>query len=53
MQAQTSTPIDIIFVIQALIILFVAAPSLIRTIWRIKETRLGTGQRFSAGWGAS
>lgn len=53
MQAQTSTPIDIIFVIQALIILFVAAPSLIRTIWRIKETRLGTGQRFTAGWGAS
>ncbi len=53
MQAQTSTPIDIIFVIQALIILFVAAPSLIRTIWRIRETRLGTGQRFTAGWGAS
>lgn len=53
MQAQTSTPIDIIFVIQALIILFVAAPSLIRTIWRISDTRLGTGQRFTAGWGAS
>lgn len=53
MQAQTSTPIDIIFVIQALIILFVAAPAIIRAIWRVKDTRLGTGQRFSAGWGAS
>lgn len=53
MQAQTSTPIDIIFVIQALIILFVAAPAIVRTIWRVKETRLGAGQRFSAGWGAS
>ncbi|MFP5321790.1 MAG: ABC transporter permease [Acidimicrobiia bacterium] len=52
MQAQTSTPIDIIFVIQALIILFVAAPAIIRAIWRVKETRLGAGQRFSAGWGA-
>jgi simple sugar transport system permease protein len=52
MQVQTSTPIDIIFVIQALIILFVAAPAIIRTIWRVKETRLGAGQRFSAGWGA-
>lgn len=52
MQAQTSTPIDIIFVIQALIILFVAAPAIVRTIWRVKETRLGAGQRFSAGWGA-
>lgn len=52
MQAQTSTPIDIIFVIQALIILFVAAPAIVRTVWRVKETRLGAGQRFSAGWGA-
>lgn len=52
MQAQTSTPIDIIFVIQALIILFVAAPAVVRTVWRVKETRLGAGQRFSAGWGA-
>lgn len=53
MQAETSTPIDIIFVIQALIILFVAAPAIVRTIWRVEETRLGAGQRFSAGWGAS
>ena len=53
MQAETSTPIDIIFVIQALIILFVAAPVIVRTIWRVKDTRLGAGQRFSAGWGAS
>lgn len=53
MQAQTSTPIDIIFVIQALIILFVAAPAIVRTIWRVEEPRLGAGQRFSAGWGAS
>lgn len=53
MQARTSTPIDIIFVIQALIILFVAAPAIVRTIWRVKDTRLGAGQRFSAGWGSS
>lgn len=51
MQAQTSTPIDIIFVIQALIILFVAAPAIIRAIWRT-DARLGAGQRFSARWGA-
>ncbi len=53
MQAQTSTPIDIIFVIQALIILFVAAPAIIRALWRVRDPRLGAGQRFSAGWGAS
>lgn len=53
MQAQTSTPIDIIFVIQALIILFVAAPAIIRSLWRLRVERLGTGQRFSARWGAT
>lgn len=53
MQAQTSTPIDIIFVIQALIIVFVAAPAIIRAIWRFGDERLGTGQRFSARWGAA
>lgn len=53
MQAQTSTPIDIIFVIQALIIVFVAAPAIIRAIWRVKDTRLGAGQRFSTRWGSS
>lgn len=53
MQAQTSTPIDIIFVIQALIIVFVAAPAIIRAIWRFGDEGLGTGQRFSARWGAT
>jgi ABC-type uncharacterized transport system permease subunit len=53
MQAQTSTPIDIIFVIQALIILFVAAPAIIRALWRFGDERLGTGQRFSARWGSA
>jgi ABC-type uncharacterized transport system permease subunit len=52
MQAATGTPVDIIVVIQALIILFVAAPSLIRAIYRIRSDRLTTGQGFSTNWGA-
>ncbi len=52
MQAQTSTPIDIIVVIQALIIMFVAAPALIRAIYRVRARPLDEEQRFSAGWGA-
>jgi simple sugar transport system permease protein len=36
MQAATATPVDIVTVIQALVIVFVAAPSLIRSIWHIK-----------------
>ena len=51
MQAATSTPVDIIVVIQALIILFVAAPALVRAIYRIRAGR-GTGQTFTTSWGA-
>jgi general nucleoside transport system permease protein len=50
MQAATSTPVDIIIVIQALIILFVAAPALVRAIYRIKAGR-GTGATFTTSWG--
>jgi general nucleoside transport system permease protein len=51
MQAQTSTPIDIIVVIQALIIMFVAAPALVRAIYRVRAGR-GTEQAFTTSWGA-
>jgi simple sugar transport system permease protein len=36
MQAQTGTPIDIVLVVQSLIVLFIAAPPLVRAIFRIK-----------------
>ncbi len=36
MQAATGIPIDLVVVIQALVIMFVAAPALIREIYRIK-----------------
>jgi simple sugar transport system permease protein len=39
MQARTQTPIDIVLVIQALIILFIAAPSLVRAIFKIKNVK--------------
>ena len=38
MQAGTGTPIDIILVVQSLIVLFIAAPPLVRAIFRIKVT---------------
>jgi general nucleoside transport system permease protein len=51
MQAETSTPVDIIVVIQALIIAFVAAPLLVRAIYRVKAA--GTPeQAFSTRWGS-
>ena len=51
MQAATSTPVDIIVVIQALIIMFVAAPALVRGVYRIRAGR-GTGQTFTTSWGS-
>src|SRR5690606_2086554 len=36
MQAQTQTPTDIVLVVQALIVLFIAAPPLVRAVFRIK-----------------
>jgi simple sugar transport system permease protein len=51
MQAATQTPIDIVVVLQALIIMFVAAPTLVRAIYRVRAGR-GTEQAFTTSWGA-
>ena len=39
MQAATQVPVDIVKVIQGLIVLFVAAPPLIRAMFRLRRTR--------------
>ncbi|CAB4539610.1 unannotated protein [freshwater metagenome] len=49
MQANTNTPIDIILVIQALVVLFIAAPALVRAIFRLKELK-NSGDLVSKGW---
>lgn len=52
MQSTTGTPIDIVVIIQALVIMFVAAPALVRAIYRIRaERRIGT-EVFAKGWGS-
>ena len=52
MQAATGTPIDIVVIIQALVIMFIAAPALVRAIYRIRaERRLGA-EVFAKGWGS-
>ena len=43
MQVQTGIPLDLLFFIQALVIMFVAAPGLVRSIWRLGGTRTPTG----------
>ncbi len=51
MQNVAQIPIDIISVIQALIIAFIAAPAIIRAIYRLKVVGEGEGAVFTRGWG--
>jgi general nucleoside transport system permease protein len=50
MQARTGTPIDLVVVIQALIVLFIAAPQLVRAVFRLKAARGGVSQELAKGW---
>jgi len=50
MQAVTGTSVDLVLVIQALIIVFIAAPGLVRAMFRIRAEELATGQ-VAKGWG--
>jgi simple sugar transport system permease protein len=51
MQARTGTPIDIVLVVQSLIVLFIAAPPLVRAVFRIGRVQAG-GQAVPStkGW---
>jgi len=53
MQAQTGTPVDMVEVLQALVVLFIAAPPLIRAIYRLRTAGAsGVGEVLSKGWNA-
>jgi general nucleoside transport system permease protein len=51
MQATTGTSLDLVVVIQALIIVFIAAPGLVRAIYRIRAPETPT-QQIAKGWGS-
>jgi simple sugar transport system permease protein len=50
MQAATQTPASMTQVIQALIVLFVAAPAFIRALFRLRGDKSGAGERLAKGW---
>jgi ABC-type uncharacterized transport system permease subunit len=52
MQAATGIPIDLVVVIQALVIMFVAAPALIRELYRIRAKRTTGTEIMAQGWRA-
>lgn len=45
MQARTGTPIDIVLVVQSLIVLFIAAPPLVRAVFRLPQHGLPPAPR--------
>ena len=53
MQASADIPIDIIAVMQALILAFIAAPAIVRTIFRLREPKVEEPGIRVAGWGGS
>jgi simple sugar transport system permease protein len=57
MQAQTGTPVDIVLVVQSVIVLLIAAPPLVRSIFRLdprsaRAPRTRRGRRATAGGAA-
>lgn len=52
MQGAAGIPIDLVLVLQALIIVFIAAPELVRAIYRIKAPEQELSTTISTGWGS-
>jgi simple sugar transport system permease protein len=51
MQIRADISIDLVKIIQALIVMFVAADQIVRAIWRIRARRREEEVVFSRGWG--
>ena len=52
MQGAAGVPIDLVLVLQALIIVMIAAPRLVKAIYRIKTPVEGATTTSSTGWGS-
>ena len=53
MQVVADIPVDIISILQAVILMFIAAPAIIRTIYRLKQPADGEGEITVRGWGGN
>lgn len=51
MQIISMIPLEVSTIIQSLIVIFVAAPALVKAVFRLREQRAGTlGQNLAKGW---
>jgi len=53
MQLAADVPIDIISILQAVILAFIAAPAIIRTIYRLKKPAIEEGGITIRSWGGN
>ena len=51
MQVAAGIPVDIIAVVQALVLAFIAAPAIVRTIYRLREPTDGDDELVTSTWG--
>ena len=51
MQVVAGIPIDIISILQAVILVFIAAPAIIRTIYRLREITAARRSELLRSWG--
>jgi simple sugar transport system permease protein len=52
MQSVAQIPVDIITIVIALVIVFIAAPEIIRAIYRLPKASVEEGPIFTKGWGS-
>jgi simple sugar transport system permease protein len=50
MLANSGTPVDLVNILQSLIVLFIAAPALIRSVFRLRASRGGGVAQLAKGW---
>ena len=51
MMVVSRIPIDIVTIIQALILIFVAAPAIIRAVYRLRKPKIETAASVNISWG--
>ncbi|MGH3734916.1 MAG: ABC transporter permease [Micromonosporaceae bacterium] len=52
MQGEADIPVDMVGILQALIVMFIAAPALVKAVFQLREQRAsaGLGQALAKGW---
>ncbi len=50
MQSRTGTSIDLVTIVQALVVLFIAAPAFVRAVFRLRSSADSGAAALAKGW---